>query len=667
MIVLRLFLLLLALSALGSLAPRAHETAPPAPGSQLSAAQRQVYKTAIELFEARRHDQALALARTGGDPLFDRVIRWLDMTRRDSPAGFAELDAFVTQHPDWPGQVALRRNAELAMPAGFGDRALPAWFAGRAPRTVVAALRLAEALERQGEADQSRELLRTTWVTGNFGQVQERAFRRRYRKLLSHEDEVARLDRLLWRGSASAARRQALRLGDAYARLADARLRLRDAKPGVDYAVKRVPKRFLRDPGFLYDRARWRQRKGRTAGVVELIDALPPAPPRSEKWWPLRRWAARRLLDDGGAQAAYRMAAGHGLEAGVGFAEGEWLAGWIALRFLKRPALAAGHFARLHDGVTGAISRARGAYWAGQAAAAQSQAAEAARWTGIAAEHGTTFYGQAARQSHGQPVPLALGSIDKPTAAARQRFEARDLVKVVRVLSEVEAPKLQDRFFAALRAGADQPADYHLIADLARAAGRPDQALRTAKKARRRDIWIADHLYPLPSLPPHAGAPDGLEPALVLALIRQESAFYSRATSRAGARGLMQLMPATAKQVAKGLNLQYRRAALTEDPAYNLRLGRSYLAQMLERFDGSVLLALAAYNAGPHRAAAWIRAYGDPRRPGVDPIDWAERIPFAETRNYVQRVLESRTVYRDLLSRADTAVEPAPVKLGALR
>ncbi|MCG8554019.1 MAG: lytic transglycosylase domain-containing protein, partial [Proteobacteria bacterium] len=411
------------------------------------------------------------------------------------------------------------------------------------------------------------------------------------------------------------------------------------------------------DPGLLYDRARWRKRRGRLDGVIELIDRAEPFVERPARWWRLRHWAARRALDRGKPALAYRLASAHGLSRGVEFAEAEWLAGWVALRFENAPDRAYRHFQRLHAGVSTPISRARGAYWSGEAAAQLGDGAAARDWYGQAASFGTAFYGQQAIGRLGGALDLDLQGKAVASEAARQAFEERELVRLVRLLASFDARRHVRLFMTHLRRQTVTTEAHLLHAELASEIDRPDQALYTAKQASRQGLGATGDLFPLP--PEIARQVTGTrapEPALVLAVIRQESAFDSRVISRAGARGLMQLMPATARLVAKRLDLPYRRAALIEEPNYNLRLGRAYLGQLLEDYKGSTALALAAYNAGPRRVERWIAAFGDPRRPEVDAVDWIERIPFSETRNYVQRVLEGRTVYRLTLNGQKTVM-----------
>jgi soluble lytic murein transglycosylase len=375
----------------------------------------------------------------------------------------------------------------------------------------------------------------------------------------------------------------------------------------------------------------------------------------------------------GDISIAYRIAAGHGLEQGLGFAEGEWLAGWLALRSLDRPGVAYRHFEHLSQGVSSPISLARSAYWAGEAARALAAhgaqgatasaeggakggnwLAKADDWYLKAAKHGTTFYGQLAARRLGHAVAIETqgetAAGPAPGAAARAAFEGREMVQAVRLLGELGQTKLHKRFLLRLKALAEDAEDFVLVAELARQQGRPDIAVRVAKEARKAGVLLFDDLFPSRRLP-ETKSP---EPALVLAVIRQESAFYTGAISGAGARGLMQIMPATARRVARQIKIRYSRKKLLSDPEYNLRLGRAYLAGLTEKYDGSYILALAAYNAGPARANRWMRDFGDPRTPEVDPVDWIESIPFNETRNYVQRILESLVVYRKTLGVPDS-------------
>ncbi|HMB77489.1 MAG TPA: lytic transglycosylase domain-containing protein, partial [Kiloniellaceae bacterium] len=456
-----------------------------------------------------------------------------------------------------------------------------AWFqAGSAsplsPKTSNGAASYAAALLRQGRKEDARAVVRDLWIDMDLDNGKaEDIFLQRFASFLTAEDQQARLERLLWQRKEAAAYRQAKRLGPDYYALARARMALAYGRGGVDNAIRAVPQSLQNESGLLYDRARWRLRRGFYDGVVELLDPPQPDLAYAERWWPIREWTARKALAADDTDLAYRIASNSGLRAGTGFAESEWLAGWIALKAQKRPAVAYDHFIRLHSGVTSPISLARGAYWAGVAAEALDRKDDARAWFERAAAHGTTFYGQRAAERLGIEASIPVKNELVPDAQRLAVFQQRELVAVVRLLNRVGADRLEASFLNQMLRQAADSLELRMIADLAADVGRRDIAVRTAKLARTRGIEMNDHLYPEVELPSDPGP----ERALVLALIRQESAFDSKAVSRAGARGLMQLMPATARLVAKKIKLPYRRADLIADPSYNMTLGRAYLGQ----------------------------------------------------------------------------------------
>lgn len=609
----------------------------------LSDADRRLYTAALTLIEDGYFERGAAMAQQGSHPLAAKIVTWLDLGRRNTGRSFGEISDFLQANPDWPGLFGLHRNGEELLPQAFSPAEVLAWFGNRPAITGKGALRHVSALWDSGRQDDARRVARAYWVNVDFESAEESVFRTRFKSLLTAEDDIARLDRLLWDQRVAPAQRQIQRVPSGPAALARARITLIENRPGVDALIGRVPASLQNDPGLIFERAVWRQRRGRFEGVVELLDAVPAEVPRATAWWRLRNWVVWRAIDNNDYALAYRMSARHGHSEGTPFADGEWQAGWMALKYLSRPQAAFEHFVRLHNGTTSEISKSRGAFWAGEAAAELGRLDEARRWYEAAAIYPSTFYGQLAAQRIGvEWTPPATALLVIP-AAKRAAFEAKETVAAARLMGALEQNRLMDLFVARLRQDAEDLDDYRLLIELAEEQGRQDVALRTAKAARRQGFDLHPLLYPRRALP-IGPAP---EPALVLAVMRQESEFYPKAHSPAGALGLMQLMPATARQTAQRMGLPSSRERLTSDPDYNIRLGQAYLAELLNRFRGSYILALAAYNAGPSRAERWIALYGDPRDPAVNPIDWIERIPFSETRNYVQRILESLVVYRD--------------------
>lgn len=622
----------------------------------LSPEDRVRFKTFFRHIDAKRISKACSNTRHITHQTARALTTWVCLERESNPSSFEAYADFASQHLHWPWLAQLRRKTEARLTGQTPDSEVIPWFDSQPPLTGRGAAAYAAALQRAGRTEDLEALVSKSWIESDFGRVAAQDFYRRYKSMISPEMNQRRLERLIWDKKYSAAARQARLVPQDRRRLAEARIALGRKQSGVDAAIGRVPAELKDDPGLLYERARWRWRKGRRDAVAELIEKAGSDVPRPELWWSMRHSLARNALGKGKVEKAYRISSNHGMDSGLGFAEGEWLAGWISLRFLKQPRRGYEHFARLYYGVKSPISQARGAYWAGEAARTMGNEKWSERWYKIAAGHRTTFYGQLAAHRLGRQISLPINPHGAPNAAERQAFEQQDLVTVVKLLGLVDQPRYQDAFLSRLRLNAKSAAEYILTAELAREQTRLRSALRVAKAAHRNNITLLEHLYP--SIDTGETEP---ETALILALIRQESAFDEQAKSHAGARGLMQLMPATAKEVARSQRKSYSKERLTSDPAYNLALGQAYLSQVLKRFDGSYILALAAYNAGPHRAGRWIREYGDPRDPGIDPIDWIEQIPFSETRNYVQRILESLSVYRLILADGRAAPSATPL------
>lgn len=615
--------------------------------AELGVKDRELYESAFQLIENGQPSRGFELARRGPIGLATKIALWADLGHRNTTRDFAEIDRFLQTNQEWPGKFRLFRNAEQRLPSGWDPARIRAWFGKRPPITGVGTLAYVDALFQLGLTDDLRKEAPSLWIAIDFSAREETSFLKRFSQFLSDTDHQKRLNRLLWDRRTAAAQRQLRRVPAGHAAVARARIALYGNKPGVDAAIRRVPAELANSDGLLYDRAAWRQRRNRFEGVVEILSMAPAESEYAASWWRLRKWAVWWALDRSENRLAYEISRHHGMSQGIGFAEGEWLAGWISLAFLDRPKEALDHFLSLHAGVSSPISRSRGAFWAGESHSALGNNVEAHQWYGRAAKFSATFYGQLAMQRNGDVADLRFADPPSISAEAEAEFMNRELVKAVRLLGQLDQPRLQQIFVSRLRQDAGTEAEFILITKLANAIGRQDLAIRTAKAARRQSIEMGSLLYPVRAVPNDSPGP---EKALVLALMRQESEFYPKARSPVGALGLMQLMPATARQVARGKGLPYNRDRLVSDPDYNLRLGRSYLNDLLEDFDGSYILALAAYNAGPTRARRWIKAFGDPRDADVDPVLWIERIPFSETRNYVQRILESLVVYRHTLA-----------------
>ena len=625
-----------------------------AQGTKLSSHDQEIYRAAFKAAESGRWSQANSLASEARDRLLAKVVEWLYLARPSSGASFDEIAAFIKENPDWPWQDTLHERAEEAIPDDLSPSAVRAWLEANPPVSATGKIRYAEALLATGEPQRGTELLRKVWIEGNLGERQEQILMFKHHELIRLADHVARLDRLLWSGQVQAAREMLRRVDKDHAALADARLRLQGMEPGVEAALRRVPQSLSDDPGLAFDRLRWRVRKDRDDEAREILMHPPPVLVRPELWWRERAIEIHRAFAQGYYSEAQRMAEDHGQAPGTrGYAEGEWIAGWIALRLLKDPATALAHFQRMAEAVQYPVSRARAEYWTARALDAMGKRKEAEEAYASAAHYGTTYYGQLSALQLDPASRPVLPAPPEPTLAQREAFNARELVRIVREIAEIGDDDVEEAFIKRLAALASAPEEAELVASLAIEELRPDLAVRLARQTWHGEMPLTAEGYPLLPLP--ASSPT--EQALVLSVIRQESAFDARAVSSAGALGLMQVMPMTGRKTAGGLGLRFAAAKLTQDPHYNIRLGSAILAHDLDEFGGNYVLALAAYNAGLSRVYEWLREYGDPRMSQIDAIDWIEMIPFEETRNYLQRVLESLHIYRERLAGTRLSLE----------
>ncbi|MEA1676263.1 lytic transglycosylase domain-containing protein [Nitrospirillum sp. BR 11163] len=608
------------------------------------------YRAAFKAADRGKWADAHKLAERGHDALADKVLTWMDLSRSDTDASFQELTDFIDGNPDWPGLAALRRNAEIRMP-NFGDTPTRDWFDRHPPLTTAGFMRYADSLLNLGDSEKAIGLIRDRYIKGNFGVVDERTFRTKYVAILRPADHWARLDRLLWENDEEDARRMLPIVDPGHQAVALARLAMADLDPGVERLLQQVPAPLMSEPGITYERLRWRRRKEMDAGALEIVENLPKdTGPKDtgrdlghpEAWWTERHILARHLMDQGQMQRAYRLAANHGVTDGLGFIQAEFLAGWLSLQFLNKPEQALDHFTRLYEGVSSPVGQSRGAYWAGRACEKLGNPERARQWYELGARYGSTFYGMMAQEKLGQAEAIPIAPT--PSADARAKFEKNELVRAARLLDKTlaEDDDRVDLFLRKLSQDAKTPDDFVLVAKAALEMHRRDLGVGISRLSLNKGIVLADAGYPIVS----SRLPAQPEPALIHALIRQESSFKVDAASGAGALGLMQLMPPTAQQLAKREGMKYTVAKLTHDPDFNIRVGSVFVQDLLDRFGGSYILAIAAYNAGPGRVANWLRDYGDPRIEAVDPVDWIETLPFYETRNYVQRVLENLHVYR---------------------
>lgn len=644
-------------------APISRQAAPPqvessdvaqaaTPAKPLSPAEAAAFTAALKAIDENRWSDARAAVANFRQPLLDRYITWSIL--RAAPktdADFASTWRFLRENGDWPEPEVLRRQAEERIAAETPAQEIVRYFTAFPPLTSNGHMRRLEAAQAASPNDVTR-FARDTWQNATLRNSDENDFLNRYAQLLTGPDHIARFDRILRSGRVEVARELLSKLPPDYQPVASARLAMATRAADAAKLLRNVSAARLNEPTLRLERVQWLRRTGNLDEAKAAFAG--PTTNLPDAWWSERNQLARDLLAANRPADAYVVASGHGLTKGVAFADAEFLAGWVALRQLKKPADAVKHFQKLHDGVTTDISKSRGAYWLARAHEAAGRAKEAGNWYARAAGYGQTFYGQLAARK------AAAGSTKLPsdpvaTATERQSLDGRDLATMARYLGQAGDFERTRPFLLQLARLVKAPGETALLAQLALDLKRPDVGLTIARRAPQNGVTLFDAAFPVVDL----GATGSIERALALALTRQESSFNAAAVSSSGALGLMQLLPGTARDVAGRLGVPFIQDRLTRDPAYNVQLGSQYLAEMLQRFGGSYEIALAAYNAGPNRVARWMESMGDPRTSKIDMVDWIESIPFRETRDYVQRIMEGVTVYRDRLNGQVRTVPPA--------
>jgi soluble lytic murein transglycosylase len=504
---------------------------------------------------------------------------------------------------------------------------------------------LVRALRAEGRDDDAKALLVRLWPGLTLDDAGQALVLEVAAGALGLAQHQARLDHLLWQDRRAEARRMLPLVGDDWRALAEARLALREDRDGVNRLVSAVPKPLAGDAGLAHARFDWRARKGRTDDALAILrerSASAQALGRPEAWAGRRAGLARAALRQGKGKLAYDLAAAHGLDRGSDAADLEFLAGFAALRFNKDAAKALAHFERLRGLVGTPISVSRAEYWQGRALEALGRADDARAALTRAAAHQTAYYGLLAAEALGQPLDARLAAPPALPDWRQGTFLNSSVTEAALLLYRAGDRALARRFLLHLAEGQDAGALAALGA-FALAKGDAHLAVLLGKQAAGRGIILPGLYFPEPDVVP---ADLVVERPLALAIARRESEFLPEAVSPAGALGLMQLMPGTAKMMAGKLGLPHRPAALTTDPAYNARLGAAYLAHLAEEFGPSLALRAAGYNAGPGRPRAWMAELGDPRRASVDVVDWVEMVPFTETRTYIMRVAEGVAIYR---------------------
>ncbi len=598
---------------------------------------------ALDAVEVGDWGLAAATASRAGDPVVADLVEWHRL--RAGEGNLTEYENFIKRNPDWPGINLMQKVSEEIIPEGVNPNRIVAYFKRQSPRSGWGALRLAEAYLALGQRDKANAEAARAWKELSLSQEEQDALLAKFSAAMTPHN-AERIDLLLWKNRITEVSRMLHMLSGAQLKLAQVRIALQKGQNGVDKMLAELPRSVRDDPGLAYDRFRWRVKREFWDGAQDMMlerSVSREALGRPEFWSAKRRTYARRAMRAGNFQTAYRLASQHYLMPDeTGYSDLEWFAGFVALRKLDDPARALEHFKRFRASIRSPISVGRAGYWMGRAYEAMGDTAGAREAYALGATYQTSFYGQLAAERGGFPPDHSIAGAGLPPDWSREPFLNLPVVRAAVLLAYADRPVLAQRFFS--RAASDMTLQQRAaLAQLALDVAQPYSAVKIAKDTALYGDVIIQAYYPITDFADFRG-PVATE--LMLAISRQESEFNPQVISPVGAMGLMQLMPGTAQKVAEDLGLEYSKPRLLADWEYNASLGTEYLSQMLERYNGSVVLAAAAYNAGPSRVDRWLRDYGDPRTGEVDVIDWIETIPFRETRNYVMRVSESLFTFR---------------------
>ncbi len=622
----------------------------------------EIAKKAISFMEKRKWETAIKLSKKAKDKSIYNFIIWRYLLEKSNNADYNLYKEFLENNKKYPriGRVEYLSEKKLST-KNISPKKIIKIFEEKEPLSGFGEMILGESLINEGNIAGGINLIKKGWIRADLNKNELRTYKKKFNKYLKSEDHIKRADYLAWENKYWDLKRMLRYLPKDYQALYNARQLLMSKSYGVDTAISKVPEKFKNDSGLNYDRLKWRRKRGRVDSSLEILLNIKNNKNylvRPDKWWIERSIIARSLIYKKKYQTAYEIVNNHVLDEGTPeFAEAEWLSGWISLSFLDDPLRAREHFKSFFENVGYPISLSRGAYWIARSYEALNDTVTANKYYKIASSYPTTYYGQLSHLKIFENEKYILSNSSKVDENYKKDFFKKDLYRLVHLLHELDKDKYTKHILRYLALDNIDKGSEILSAQLATDILRYDFAIQISKIASYEKRFHNKYNYPVINTPSYVAGRKIPDQALILAVIRQESEFDSKANSYAGAKGMMQLMTYTAKVVAKQAKLPYSKSKLTEDPEYNIKLGSHYLAGLILEYDGSYPFAIAAYNAGPKRVRYWKKLNKDPQKKQIDYVDWIELIKFKETRNYVQRVLENYNVYRYILKQ-----EPVNIK-----
>ena len=617
-------------------------------------------KKAISEMQKSKWTSALSISKKAKDKSIYNFIQWRHLLTTGNQASFYDYKVFIDNNPEYPRIDRLRYLAEHKLStANVSPKKIIDWFGNNEPLSGFGKMILGESHLLIGDKSKGTNLIKDGWITAKLSKNDLKFFRKKFKKSLNADDYIKRADYLAWNGKHWDLKRLTRYLPKDYELLYTARQILISKGYGVDQAIKNVPQKLKNDAGLNYDRLKWRRKKGRVDSSTEILLKIKNDKDylvMPEKWWKEREIISRALIYKKKYEIAYKISSNHGMTEGPDFAAAEWMSGWIALSFLNDALTAKNHFKNFYDNVNYPISTSRGAYWLASAYEKLGNKEQSNKWYLEASKYLTTYYGQLAFLKINPNGKFELNKDMEVDKKYRLIFFNKELVKITYLLDELKKDKYTKFILRHLANDNISKGSEILAAELATNINRYDFAIQVSKIASYQKRFHNKFNYPIISTPKKINGRKIPDSALILSIIRQESEFDLAANSHAGAKGLMQLMPYTAKLVSKQAKLPYSKSRLTTDPEYNINLGSHYIAGLILQYDGAYPFAVAAYNAGPNRVKYWKKINKNPQKKQINYVDWVELIKFRETRNYVQRVMENYNVYRYIL-------EQKPIKM----
>ena len=620
-----------------------------------------IAKKAISEMQKSKWTTSLKIAKKAKDKSIYNFIQWKHLLTSGNQASFYDYKVFIDQNSKYPRIGRLKYLAEHKLStAKISPKKIIDWFDSKEPLSGYGKMIIGESFILTGNKDKGKKLIKEGWITADLSKNELKFFRKKFKKYLNADDYIKRADYLAWNNKYWDLKRLLRYLPKDYELLYTARQILMTRGYGVDQAIKNVPEKFKNDAGLNYDRLKWRRKRGRVDSSLEILLSIKNDKNylvEPEKWWKEREIISRALIYKKKYETAYKISSNHGMSKGSDFAAAEWMSGWIALSFLNDPLIAKDHFQNFYKNVNYPISTSRGAYWLGRTYEKLGDKEQSVYWYDIASKYLTTYYGQLAFLKLDPSGKFELNKDMVIDDKYRYIFFNKELVKITYLLNELKKDKYTKFILRHLANDNIQKGSEVLAAELATNIQRYDFAIQISKISSYQKRFHNKFNYPIISTPKKINGRKIPESAFILSIIRQESEFDLSANSHAGAKGLMQLMPYTAKLVSKQAKLPYSKSRLTSDPEYNINLGSHYIAGLILQYEGAYPFAIAAYNAGPNRVKYWKKINKNPQKKQINYVDWVELIKFRETRNYVQRVLENYNVYRYILEK-----KPIPMK-----